>query len=61
MVFSHVTFSLATLAAAMIEDKQLHSNHYNIMFCEETEASFDGVTPLCLSFIMAVVSVANKK
>ena len=30
--FSHVTFSLATLAAAIIEDKQLHSNHYNIMF-----------------------------
>ena len=24
---SHVTFSLATLAAAMIDDQQLHNNH----------------------------------
>ena len=30
-VFSHMTFSLATLAATMIEDKQLHNILYNVV------------------------------
>ena len=40
---AYVTLILATVAAAMTGDQQLHNNHYNSMFCEESEEILDGV------------------